>query len=108
MELADYCLDVAKRARAASRLLVRLDSETKNAWLRRSAALLRARAAEVIAANAKDLATAPEFGLTDAAVDRLRLDAKGIEAIAAALEEIAGQVDPVGEVIESSRRPNGL
>lgn len=108
MELADYCLDVARRARAASRLLVRLNSETKNAWLRRSAELLRSRAADVIAANAKDLAAAPGFGLTEAAVDRLRLDAKGIEGIAAALEEIAGQVDPVGEVIESSRRPNGL
>jgi glutamate-5-semialdehyde dehydrogenase len=108
MELADYCLDVARRAWAASRLLVRLDSQTKNAWLRRSAELLRTRAADVIAANAKDLAAAPGFGLTEAAIDRLRLDAKGIDGIAAALEEIAGQVDPVGEVIESSQRPNGL
>ena len=101
-------MDVARRARAASRLLVRLDSAAKNAWLQRSAELLRARAADVMAANAKDLAAAPEFRLTDAAVDRLRLAEKGIDAIAAVLVEIAGQVDPVGEVVESSRRPNGL
>jgi glutamate-5-semialdehyde dehydrogenase len=107
-DLAAYCLDVAQRARAASRLLVRLDSAAKNAWLRQSASLLRRRTADVIAANANDLAAAPGFGLSDAATDRLRLDAQGVAAIASALEEIAEQPDPVGEVIESSVRPNGL
>lgn len=107
-DLANYCLDVARRARAASRELVRVDGAAKNVWLRRSAALLRERTADIMAANAKDLTAAPGFGLTDAAVDRLRLDAKGVAAIAAALEEIAAQADPVGEVIESSVRPNGL
>ncbi len=107
-DLPNYCLDVAQRARAASRLLVRVGGEAKNAWLRRSAEMLGERSADVIAANAKDLAAAAGFGLTDAAVDRLRLDDKGVRAIATALEEIAAQNDPVGEVIESSVRPNGL
>ncbi|MEX2186784.1 MAG: glutamate-5-semialdehyde dehydrogenase [Pirellulales bacterium] len=107
-ELAAYCLDVAWRARTASRLLVRVDSGAKDAWLRRSAVLMGERAADVVAANAKDLAAAAGFGLTDAGVDRLRLDAKGVTAIALALDEIAAQGDPVGEVIESSVRPNGL
>ncbi|RIK81398.1 MAG: glutamate-5-semialdehyde dehydrogenase [Planctomycetota bacterium] len=106
--LAGYCLDVARRARAASRSLVRVGGATKNAWLKRSAGLLRARTADIIAANAQDLAAAPGFGLTAAAIDRLRLDERGVEAVATALEEIAAQGDPIGEVIESTVRPNGL
>jgi glutamate-5-semialdehyde dehydrogenase len=89
-------------------LLVRIGGAAKNDWLKRSATLLRERTADIITANAKDLAAAPGFGLTAAAIDRLRLDERGIEAIAVALEEIAAQSDPIGEVIESSVRPNGL
>jgi glutamate-5-semialdehyde dehydrogenase len=107
-DLVGYCRDVAERARAASRALVRVSGAAKNDWLQRSATLLREHTADIIAANAKDLAAAPSFGLTDAAIDRLRLDKRGIEAIATALEEIAAQSDPIGEVIESSVRPNGL
>ena len=62
----------------------------------------------IIKANAEDLAAAPGYGLSDAAIDRLRLDAKRIEGIAAGLREIAALPDPVGEVIEGFTRPGGL
>ncbi len=61
-----------------------------------------------MAANQQDLDAAPGFGLTDAAVDRLRLTPRGSQAMAAALEEIAALPEPVGEIISSSIRPNGL
>ncbi|MCA9246782.1 MAG: glutamate-5-semialdehyde dehydrogenase [Planctomycetales bacterium] len=107
-KLKDYCVDVAQRAKAASTELATLTGETKNYWLRRSAAQLRARANEIIEANEKDLAAAPGYGLTDAMVDRLRLDVSRIDGIAQGLEEIAMLPDPIGEVIESTVRPNGL
>jgi glutamate-5-semialdehyde dehydrogenase len=107
-DLREYCLDVARRAQQASADLTRLTGRQKNDWLRRSAQLLRRRANEVIQANALDLAAGPGYGLSEAAIDRLRLSPERIEAIAAAVEEIAALPDPVGEVISSSIRPNGL
>lgn len=107
-DLSQYCLDVARRAKAASAELARVGGAAKNAWLKASAAQLRQQAPAIIAANAKDLAAAPGFGLTDAAIDRLRLTPERIDAIAVALEEIAALPDPCGEVIDSTLRPNGL
>jgi glutamate-5-semialdehyde dehydrogenase len=106
--LGDYCLDVARRAKAASRALAQASGAQKNAWLRAGAARLRASGAKLQAANERDLAAAPGYGLTEAQIDRLRLTPTRIEAIAAALEEIALLSDPIGEVMESTRRPNGL
>jgi glutamate-5-semialdehyde dehydrogenase len=108
IDLSAYCLDVAQRARVASAELARATGAVKIDWLKRSAASLRENTADVLAANAMDIEAAPGYGLSDAAIDRLRLTPARIEAIAAALEEIAALPDPVGEVIESSMRPNGL
>ena len=107
-DLRTYCLDVAQRARAASAQLALASGEQKIRWLRNSAAALRERAADIIEANRLDLDAAPQYGLTDAQVDRLRLTPKSIGSIAGALEEIAALPDPVGETIESTIRPNGL
>jgi glutamate-5-semialdehyde dehydrogenase len=107
-DLTAYCLDVAKRARQASAQLGQLLGSQKIAWLHRAAELLRERTAELIDANRQDVAAAPGYGLTDAQIDRLRLTPKTIESMAAALEQIAAQRDPIGEVIESTVRPNGL
>lgn len=84
-DLLHYALTTAQEARAASRALVSVSTQQKNAWLSRSAELLRARSAELIAANQQDLDKAPEFGLSDAAIDRLRLNESRIGAIANAL-----------------------
>lgn len=105
---ADYALQTATRARAASRAMAGVSGVQKNAWLMLSAEKLLASEAELLAQNALDVAKAPEFGLTEAAVDRLRLTPARIQSIAAALREVASLPDPVGEVIEGAVRPNGL
>ncbi len=107
-ELETYCLNVARRAKDAAAQLVSVSGEQKNRWLHESAEMLRDRTDTLIAANALDLDAAPSFGLTDAQIDRLRLTSKSIAGIAKALEEIAALPEPIGEVMESSIRPNGL
>ena len=107
-DLQSYCLEVARRAKAASALLAQLRGQVKNEWLRKSAARLRAETTSLLAANELDIAAAPGFGLTDAEIDRLRLTPARIAGIATGLEEVAALPDPVGEVIESTIRPNGL
>jgi glutamate-5-semialdehyde dehydrogenase len=106
--LAEYCRAAASRAKAAARALSLARGEQKNGWLRQSALRLRAATGELLEANAEDIAAAPGFGLSEAAIDRLRLSPERIEEIAAGLEQVAALPDPVGEVIESSVRPNGL
>jgi glutamate-5-semialdehyde dehydrogenase len=107
-DLEAACRLLAERAKAASRRLAVTLGESKNAWLARSARALREQADAVIAANARDVEAAPDYGLTSAAIDRLTLTPKRVEEIARALEEVVALPDPVGEVVTSSRRPNGL
>lgn len=107
-ELGAYCVDVAQRAQRASAKLATVTGETKNRWLTRCAALVRERIDAIVAANRRDLAGAAQAGLSSSSVDRLTLTPPRIEAMAAALEQIVMLPDPVGEVIESSVRPNGL
>ena len=94
--------------KAASAELVALTGAQKNDWLHRSARLLNERVAALTEANRLDLAAAPSFGLSPAAIDQLRLTSGRIAEIARALEEVAALPDPVGEVIWSSVRPSGL
>jgi glutamate-5-semialdehyde dehydrogenase len=108
LDLDRYCADVAARAKRASARLAVTKTDVKNKWLRRSAKLLRERGAQVAEANALDLAAAPGYGLSDAAIDRLRLTPKRIEEIAAGLEQVAELADPVGEIMRTTNRPNGL
>jgi glutamate-5-semialdehyde dehydrogenase len=107
-DLASYCHEVAIRAQAASRQLATLATDQKNAWLDACAQQLQSESAAVLAANALDVAAAPGFGLTEAQVDRLRLDESRIAGIAAALSQVAGLPDPIGDVMEKTTRPNGL
>ena len=83
-------------------------TDIKNKWLRRSAQLLRENDDRITEANERDLAAAPDYGLSDAAIDRLKLNRKRIEEIAVALEQIADLPDPIGDVIRTTDRPNGL
>ena len=107
-DLREYCVDVARRANRAAAELTLTSGQQKNDWLRRSARLLGERSVALAAANRLDLAEAPSFGLSDAQIDRLRLTPERIAAIGRALEEVSMLADPVGQVIESSVRPNGL
>jgi len=103
-----YAADWTAKARDASRQLVTATGDQKNGWLRRSAELIRTRTSDIAEANAKDIAAAPDYGLTPAQVDRLRLDETRLDAVASTLEEVAALPDPVGEIFESNVRPNGL
>ena len=107
-DLKQYCTDVASRAKAAAAQLCSVSGDQKNSWLRQSARRLRESVKRLQAANQLDIDAAPGFGLSDAQVDRLRLTPERIEGIATALEEIAMLPEPIGEIIESSIRPNGL
>src|SRR5262249_12164646 len=80
----------------------------KDRWLRAAADALESRTAELLGANAKDVAAAPDYGLNAAAVDRLRLTPPRIKSAADGLRQVAALPDPVGEVREGGRRPNGL
>ena len=107
-DLHAYCREIAQRAKQASADLAVATGAQKQHWLRQSARLLIERAETLIEANRLDLAAAPGFGLTDAAVDRLRLTPSRIQAMATAMEEVAMLPEPIGEIISSSVRPNGL
>lgn len=106
--LLPYCIDVSRRAKVASSQLGLLSSEVKDRWLLRSAELLNESLDLIVNANKIDLEKAPQYGLTDAAIDRLRLNEKRIQEIADALRQIARLPDPIGEVLDGYKRPNGL
>ena len=108
VDLGKTCFEMARAAREASAALAQVRGEQKDGWLGRSAALLREHTATILLANERDIQAAGDYGLTAAQIDRLRLSSARIEGIAGALEEIAMLRDPVGEVMESSVRPNGL
>lgn len=107
-EWTDCADQLTKNAKQASRLLALADGQQKQRWLKKSAELLLARTDTIVAANAKDIEKAPSYGLNSAAIDRLTLNRKRLESIAASLHEVAALPDPVGEVIDSNVRPNGL
>jgi glutamate-5-semialdehyde dehydrogenase len=106
--LEEYCLTTARGAKEAATQLASLPTRTKNDWLKQSAVAILANASRILEANAADVADAPAYGLSDAAVDRLRLDTNRLQQIAQGLEEVAVLPDPVGEVIEGRRLANGL
>ena len=101
-------VDVCAAARAASRTLAQTDTATKDRALAAIAAALRDQAPEILAANERDMQAGRENAIGDALLDRLRLDAQRLEAIAGAVEQVAQLPDPVGEVIDGHRLANGL
>ena len=100
--------ELARAGRAAQRHLARMDDAGKSAALASAASTLRAASAQVLAANARDLAAGEASGLTGAMLDRLKLDEKRLEGIAAAIEQVAALPDQVGRVIDRSVAPSGL
>ncbi|WP_339346212.1 glutamate-5-semialdehyde dehydrogenase [uncultured Sphingomonas sp.] len=99
---------MAVRARAASRLLARVPDVDKARALAMAADAIRAAAADIIAANAADVARGEANGLSGAMLDRLRLDEARIAAMADGIAAVAALADPVGQVIDTATRPNGL
>jgi glutamate-5-semialdehyde dehydrogenase len=99
---------IGARARAAARVLANAPAEQKNQALTAAARHLREREDDILAANARDLAEGRTKGLGAALIDRLALTADRIEGIAHGLEKIAALPDPVGCVLATFTRPNGL
>jgi glutamate-5-semialdehyde dehydrogenase len=100
--------DLARRAHEASRVLATASTETKDAALLAAADLLVERTADLLEANALDVAAAEAAGTDAGIVDRLRLDESRVAAMAAGLRQVAGLTDPVGHVVDAWERPNGL
>mgnify|MGYP001445826334 CR=1 FL=1 len=107
-DLQAYCRDLAVAAQAAAQKLALIPTDLRNRWLKESASQLQQQADRLLAANAEDIAAAPTYGLSEAQVDRLRLDAERIDGIAEGLRQVASLDDPVGEEIDRTTRPNGL
>lgn len=99
---------MGRDAKAAAAILATASTEQKNAALRAAAQALQTREAEILAANAEDMAAGRQKGLSAALMDRLMLNSKRIAGIAQGLEEIAALPDPVGGMIAEWTRPNGL
>ena len=101
-------IELGRRAKAASRLLAGAPTPAKNGALLTAADLLAERANEIRAANDADLEAALAGGMTAGPLDRLRLTDSRLEGMANGLRTVAALADPVGEVLDGWRRPNGL
>ena len=108
MDIQNYMLQVGQAARAASFEIAKASTSAKNLALQAMAKAVRARSAELLAANAADLVQAKQEGLDAAMIDRLTLTAKGVESMAQGLEQVASLPDPVGEITDLKRRPSGI
>lgn len=101
-------VEIAKKARRASRQIAAAETREKNQALLRIAEMLDASEADITAANQKDLEFAKEKGLTSAMMDRLKISRPVLDAMIKGLEEVAALPDPVGETARDWVRPNGL
>ena len=108
MNTAQYMQDLGRQARAASRLIAAASTATKNAALAAMAEAIRAQRDVLLAANARDLDAARAAGLDAALIDRLTLSVKGVESMAAGIEQVAALPDPVGEITDVRNRPSGI
>ncbi len=100
--------ELANSARAAQRQLASMPSEARAAALHHAADQLRRDVSVILEANAKDLAAGKTAGLPDAMLDRLALDEVRVEGIATGVDAVAQLSDPVGQIVDTSERPNGL
>lgn len=107
-DIARMMADIGARAKAAAAILATSSADDKRHALEEAARLIGARAPDILAANAQDMAFGREKGLSDAMLDRLELTPSRLDAIAQGLRAVATQDDPVGAIITEWDRPNGL
>jgi glutamate-5-semialdehyde dehydrogenase len=108
LSTGDYVNDLGRRARAAAQALAAATTAQKNTALQSAASALRACRGELVSANQTDVDVARAAGKPESFIDRLRLDDERVEAMAAALEQVAELPDPVGRLLMETTRPNGL
>ena len=104
----EYCSTLGAQAKAASALMAKASTATKNMALRRLAELLRANVEPLQAENAKDITRATQAGLSAPMVDRLKLTPKVIETCAQGCEQLAAMPDVIGEIIGMKQQPSGI
>ena len=108
MDIQNYMKQLGEQARAASRLMAKADTNTKNQALRNIASLIRHHEKALLAANQQDLDAAKANGMEAAMLDRLALSEKSIATMAEGLEQIASLPDPIGEMSNFKYRPSGI
>ena len=108
MDVKAYMQDLGRRARAASRVLAKADTGTKNRALRAMAAAIRGECERLIDVNGEDVAVARAAGLEAPLVDRLTLTPQLVEATAVGLEQVASLPDPVGAITDVREQPSGI
>ncbi|MCD4688085.1 MAG: glutamate-5-semialdehyde dehydrogenase [Desulfuromonadaceae bacterium] len=108
MTIQEQMLALAQEAQQATRIMANLSATAKNDMLRRMADALEQAAPALVEANEKDLERARQKGLSAAMIDRLMLNDERVTAMADGLREVAELPDPVGEISDMRRRPNGI
>ncbi len=108
MDIHHYMKQLGEQARAASRLMAKADTNTKNQALRNIAALIRQHEKALLAANQQDMDAAKANGMEPAMLDRLALSEKSVATMAEGLEQIASLPDPIGEMSNFKYRPSGI
>jgi glutamate-5-semialdehyde dehydrogenase len=106
--VAELMLGLGRAAQSAAKALAQASTGTKNTALQAAAAAIRERRADLLAANHVDVEQARQRGLSSSLIDRLVLNEQRIEAMARGIEDIVALPDPIGSVIASWTRPNGL
>ncbi len=108
MNVIEYCQQLGQQARSAEQQLRLATTAQKNEWLTQGADALESQTNAILDANERDLSNAPDYGLTSAQIDRLRLTPERIAGIAQSLREIVLLPDPVGQILESRSQSSGL
>src|SRR5690242_693271 len=106
--LSELMDGLGRAAAAAAQVLALAPAAQKDAALAAAAAAVRAQAPAILTANGRDLAAARAAGLSAPKLERLRLDARRIEAMAAGVDAVRARPDPIGAVAAEWQRPNGL
>ncbi|MCK4947274.1 MAG: glutamate-5-semialdehyde dehydrogenase [Candidatus Aureabacteria bacterium] len=108
INIKDYVLEMARKAKDASYSLVAMSADNKNKILKEMAKALRNKKDFILKANKEDLKEGENSNLSEAMLERLLLDNKRVEQMAKGLEDVAALDDPVGRVLDKRTRPNGL
>jgi len=108
MDIQSYMVGVGKKARAASRLVAKADTATRNKALTLTATAIERDVERLLEANARDVDAARAKNLEPALIDRLTLTAKTIAAMADGLRQIATLPDPIGEISDLKQQPSGI
>ena len=107
-DIKTYMHELGRRARAAARVLARVDGATKNRALLEIAASIRRESGKLTEANAADIRSAKSSGKDNVFIDRLTLSSESVEAMALGIEQVAALVDPVGEISERRVQASGI